>query len=150
MRSPMEQQDRKWSRAGLRIASKTLDPSKIGEMLGLEPTKMHVKGTPRSSRHTAVWPASMWSLESPLSDSLALTDHLRFLLDLLEPKKGVLKQLSMDCDIDVFCGFSSGSGQGGFILDSATLSRLGALGLPLVLDLYPPGPIENETNDSGE
>ena len=66
------------------------------------------------------------------------------MLDLLEPKQGVLNQLSQEYTIDFFCGFSSENGQGGSCLDTALVTRLSRLGIPLVFDLYPPGPIETE------
>jgi hypothetical protein len=100
----------------------------------------------KNSRLTLVWPTSLWALNSPLSDQNGMADHLRFLLDLLEPKMDALKKLFEECKIDLFCGFSSGSGQGGFELDPVTLSRLAKLCIPLVLDLYPPGPIEATEN----
>jgi hypothetical protein len=138
--------DLKWSKASLRISSTTLQPSEIAEIIGLESTKTHTKGTLKNSRFTLVWPTSLWLLNSPLSDQNGMADHLRFLLDLLEPKMDALKQLFEKCQIDLFCGFSSGSGQGGFELDPVTLLRLSKLGIPLVLDLYPPGPIEATEN----
>jgi hypothetical protein len=139
-------EDGKWSKASLRISSTTLQPSEIAEIIGLEATKTHTKGTLKNSRFTLVWPTSLWLLNSPLSDQNGMADHLRFLLDLLEPKMDALKQLFEKCQIDLFCGFSSDSGQGGFTLDAVTLSRLSKLCVPLVLDLYPPGPIEATEN----
>jgi len=135
MGSPAKQEDIKWSKAGLRIFSKTIHPSEVGKLLGLEATKTHIKGTLRSHRLDVIWPTSMWLLNSPLSDHIEMADHLRYLLDLLDPRMHTLEQLSRECDIDLFCGFSSGNGQGGFTLDPVTLSRLAALRMPLILDL---------------
>src|SRR6266566_2154203 len=111
MENPAKQADIKWSKATLRIFSKTIHPSEIGKLLGLEATKTYVKGALRSPRHEAIWPTSMWSLKSPLSDQRDMTDHMKYLLDLLEPRMQALKHLSQDCEIDLFCGFSSGNGQ---------------------------------------
>jgi hypothetical protein len=98
---------------------------------------MHVKGQLRKNGKDR-WHNSLWFLESPLGENRNLNDHLAWLLDQLEPKIPVLNTLSQSHRVDLFCGFSSGSGQGGFVLDSSTLARLGRLGVPLVLDLYPP------------
>lgn len=147
MENPAKQADIKWSKATLRIFSKTIDPSEIGKRLGLEATKTHAKGALRSPRHEAVWPTSMWSLNSPLSDHSDMTDHLRYLLDLLEPKMQALEHLARDCKIDLFCGFSSGNGQGGFVLDPLTLSRLAALKIPITFDLYPPSVSVEDAGD---
>jgi len=67
-----------------------------------------------------------------------MVDHLKWLLDSLEPKRDVIRELSRKYRIDFFCGFASMNQQGGFTLDSVTLARLAELGVPLELDLYPP------------
>ncbi|SRR6266496_2820174 len=139
MKNAPKQQDVKWSKAMLRIFSETIQPSEIGKLLGLEATKAHVKGSLRSPRkNEAVWPTSFWSLKSRLSDHSDMTDHIRYILDLLEPRIQALQHLAGDSQIDLLCGFSSGSGQCGFVLDPATLSRLAALKIPVTFDLYPP------------
>jgi len=146
MQNPVEEEDRKWSRVSLRIASSTIDPMNIGKQLGLEATKTHLKGSLRVAGHKDVWRSSLWLLNSPLSDQSDIADHLRYFLDLLEPRERVLNHLTKDCEIDLFCGFSSGSGQGGFALDPPTLSRLAALRIPVVFDLYPPS-VSPDTTD---
>ena len=41
-------------------------------------------------------------------------------------------------EVALFCGFSSGNGQGGFTLNPELLARLAVFGVELSLDLYPP------------
>ena len=74
-----------------------------------------------------------------MSDDHNLTDHLKWLLDRLEPRLDVIRTLPAEYQVDLFCGFSSGSGQGGFTLDSTTLARIAKLGVPLNVDLHLPG-----------
>jgi Domain of unknown function (DUF4279) len=130
--------DRQWSAAGLRILGEELDPDEVGVVLGVEATRTHRKGQPRSSRQQGVWRDSLWYFQSPLDPDRDMADHVKWLLDSLEGRLDALRALSEKFRVDLFCGFSSGSGQGGFTLDAATLLRLGRLGVPLVLDLYPP------------
>jgi hypothetical protein len=85
---------------------------------------------------------SAWLLQSPLAHESDLLDHLKWLLDALEPKVGIIAELSKKYRIDFFCGFSSGSGQGGFTLDEVTLRRIAKFGIAMNLDLYPP-PMES-------
>jgi hypothetical protein len=129
--------ERGWSRASLRIFGETLQPHEIAEELGLEATHSHLKGE-RHSRGRAVWRESAWLLQSPLGKESDLAEHLRWLVDCLEPKLDVIKKLSGEYRVDLFCGFSSGCGQGGFTLDGSMLERIAGLGVPLALDLYPP------------
>jgi hypothetical protein len=74
-----------------------------------------------------------------------LAEHLRWLLDAVEPKADVLRSLSAKYQVLLFCGFSSGNGQGGFTLDSHTLTQIAKLGVPLIVDLYPPAIAEDLT-----
>ena len=128
----------RWFRASLRISGETLRPDEIDSQLGIKSTRTHLRGEPRSSRTKLLWKHSLWLLESQLTDDSEPVEHLNWLLNLLEPKASVIKSLSGTFHVDLFCGFSSDSGQGGFTLDSVTLDRLARLGIPLTLDLYPP------------
>jgi hypothetical protein len=136
-----------WSRASLRIFGDALKPEEIGSALGLKATHVHLKGELLSPKHTTVRRESGWLLESPLSKRSDMVDHLKWLLDSLGPKRDVIRELSRKYRIDLFCGFASVNGQGGFTLDSVTLARLGELGVPLALDLYQPGPAEIDDNE---
>jgi hypothetical protein len=128
----------KWSKAGLRIFGETLQPEEIGLALGLKATHTYLKGELMRPGHTSVRQESGWLLDSPLSKRSDMVDHLKWLLDSLEPKRDVIRELSRKYRIDFFCGFASMNQQGGFTLDSVTLARLAELGVPLELDLYPP------------
>jgi hypothetical protein len=102
-----------------------------------------VKGERFSSSHRAVRRTSFWLLECPLSKRLPLEEHLKWLLNLLEAKHELIISISDKWRVEFFCGFSSENGQGGVTFDPGLLRRLAHLGIPLVLDLYPPGaPLE--------
>lgn len=136
-----------WGPASIRIGGETLQPEEIGAVLGLQATRTHLKGQQRSKRRPlrkAVWHDSMWLLSSPLGKERDLAEHLRWLLDALEPRLDVIKSLSEKYQIGLLCGFSSGNGQGGFTLDSSVLARIARLGVPLMVDLYPPAIDEDE------
>ncbi len=128
----------KWSGASLRIFGGTLQPEEIGSALGLKATHTYLKGELLSPAHASVRQESGWLLQSPLSNRSDMVEHLKWLLDSLEPKRDVIRELSGKYRVDLFCGFASMNGQGGFTLDSVTLARLAELGVPLGLDLYPP------------
>jgi hypothetical protein len=132
----------KWTTASLCIYSETISPEEITARMGVPASRSHQKGQPVSSRTPSVLRReSNWILVSPLEDTQDLASHLRWLADIIEPRIEVLRALLPKCKIKLFCGFSSDSGQGGTVLDSALLARLGKLPMDLTLDLYPPGPI---------
>jgi len=131
--------DQKWNSASLRIVSKTITPAVITKTLGIEPTCAYAIKTPVNPRNPSgkIRQESSWILESGLDESEPLKLHISELLLLIESKVERFKELMSVCDIEIFCGFSSENGQGGFVLDAALLKRIGLIPLDLVLDLYP-------------
>lgn len=81
----------------------------------------------------------MWRFESPLPKKEPLSSHVNWLLEACRGKEAVIRELASALNVELFCGFSSGNGQGSFSLENELLSRISGLGLSLVLDLYPPG-----------
>jgi hypothetical protein len=150
--------DDKWWKAAFSIFSVKLTPQAITERLGLQPTRTHKMGEPRGFRRkdgsisqSIVWKDSAWHLNAPLKRDQNLAEHIKWLLDVLEPKHDIIKALSPECTlIRFFCGFSSGNGQGGFELDVQTLRRLSKLDIPFVLDLYPPSNMEEDSETAQE
>jgi Domain of unknown function (DUF4279) len=139
--------DSRWSKASFCIFGETLQPDDINRDLGLQATNSGLKGR-RQSKYPRARPlrTSIWMLDSPLDDHLSLQDHLNWLLDALEPKLNVVHGIARQYDSKLICGYSSESEQGGCTFDVALLDRLANLGVPLVLDLYPPGPITCDSN----
>ena len=137
-------EDAKWSRATFRVWSHDVPPESIGDTLGLRPTKLLRKGEPVSKRSNALRKEHGIQIESALPTSEPLERHLDSLCDLLEPVASKLEAITRSCEYDIHCGFSSGNGQGGFTLNPNLLSRLAALRIELVVDLYPPTTAEAE------
>lgn len=64
----------------------TEDPSFVSNLIPLEPNEVHQLGDPFERRgQTYFRKASLWKLDSGLSDQDALSDHLLALLGRLEP-----------------------------------------------------------------
>ena len=139
------EEGRGWSHASLRIFGEALQPDEVGAALGIEASYVHLKGQ-RHGRNGPAWRESAWLLQSPLGKEHGLDEHIKWLLERIEDKVDVVRKLCGEYRIDVFCGFSSGCGQGGFTLDSKTLERIAKLGVSLALDLYPPFPSEENEN----
>jgi hypothetical protein len=134
--------DSRWSKAAFCVYGETLQPDEINRDLGLQATNSGLKGGRQSKYPRArELRTSIWILGSPLDEHLPLQDHLKWLLDALEPKLNVVRGIAKQYDAKLSCGYSSESGQGGCSFDAALLDRLANLGVPLVLNLYPPGPI---------
>ena len=155
--STHESKNQAWSLASFSIFSGTLTHEEISAAIQVKPTRTHSKGQPRGFRNkdgsisqSIVWTDSAWHLESPLGDDRNLAEHIKWLLDAIEPKLDIVRTLSAEGNrVRLFCGVASASGQGGFTLDSDTLLRISRLGISLSLDLYPPGASE-EIPDEAE
>jgi hypothetical protein len=130
----------KWARASLRITSETLNCDAITEALKTQPSFAANKGDPvsRHSPRSGVRDLSTWVLESGAGTGDSLEAHLAALLPFLEEHSSQLDQLRSECTLEISCGFSSGNGQGGFVIENDALAKVAQAGLDLVLDLYPP------------
>lgn len=120
--------------AALKVsASGTCD--EVSRRLGLVPDVCHEKGSLTSPRN----PASMrrartvWLLEGGLPDDVALAEHLRELLARLAGRLDAVRSLAAEDDVEVSCLVGSGT-----TLDADVLRAMADLGVPIVLDVYPP------------
>lgn len=135
--------DEKWSSAAFVAISDTLAPEEMRSILGLEPTRSHRIGEPRSTRSpTRVHDRHYFSVQSTRDSALPLEEHIGEVVSLLEPKTRELEVLATEAELCLFCGFSSGNGQGGCAISPKLLNRLSKLSLELILDLYPPETVE--------
>jgi hypothetical protein len=139
------QEDEKWATAALRIHSQNLAADEITTALGSEPTRTAAKGEPMSPRNlkSALFKEHLWLLSSTIAKTKPLQDHISQLLEFIEQKLPVLKELGKNCEMDLFCGYSSGNGQGSFVLEAELLKRITVLPIDIVFDIYSTPPSED-------
>lgn len=147
MTSVAGERNEAWNTASFRIAGDMLHPDQVTAILALEPTRSGVKGERHSLGRGSVSRTSFWLLKCPLSDNLPLTEHLKWLLDIVEPKFDSINSIAEGSTIMFLCGFSPGDGQGGFTLDVKTLQRITRFGAALSINLYSPESAESEVTD---
>jgi hypothetical protein len=126
-------------RASFRVMGADLYPDKITAATGLVPDLAYRRGDLRPNGRPQR--AGMWSLTStPGVDEGGnhLEDHLRSLLDRLEPRattiRGICEQDRLTADF--YCGYFMGQANSGFVLSPSTLAGVAALGAELGLDIY--------------
>ena len=125
--------------ATLRITHDEATSSDVTTRLGLAPTDAHDHGDLRP-RNLPPWRNMQWSLSSGPTDSRPLSDHLKTLLNQVEPVAEAVHQLASDDSMmDWFCSLDVEGGQGGEALEPDLLARLGALPIALSLDFYTGG-----------
>ena len=133
--------DEKWYRVSLRLMGDGLLVDNIEEKLGLVPSNIGKKGqhyqdNPKRGKYeTNVW---VWSC--PEESDVPFEMQITSLLSILEPKKGILKEIMSMPDIEgeLFLGFGSMNGQGGAYFSNELLKRVAECGLSMDMDLYPP------------
>jgi Domain of unknown function (DUF4279) len=127
-------------RVGFRLIGDEVDPEVVAQEVALAPTEAHRKGDPRPTRWGARglrWPTGVWRLESELPASASLEEHLRALLDRLDPvAAGIRRCTARGWRADYFCGCFQADMNEGTDLAPETLGRIAALGAILSLDIY--------------
>lgn len=131
---------KKWSAGAIRITSRTVTADEISGRLGIAADQQFERDSLMSPRNptSARRETSVWIKRSGLPDDSGLADHVRALVDLAGGRREALVGLSVDCNLELCLGFGSENGQGGCVLPAHLLCEVGALGLDIVLDLYPP------------
>lgn len=121
-----------WAVASLRIASEELTADQISERLGLRSS---------SARQADGEPAfTVWMYDSGLEPSAPIEDHLYILMERLSDRRDALIDLCQRANVEIWLSHSPGPGvPHSAVFDHAVLAELGALGIDLVLDPYPPG-----------
>ena len=113
----------------------TFNPVTVTRDLGIEPSISWAAGDLRGRR---VMPNARWSIESDRGRPRDAAEHLRSLLDRLEPATAALRALAetpgTHLVVDVYWETSGMSG--GPYYPAELLSRLGALGIDLTISIY--------------
>lgn len=119
-----------------------LEPAEVTDALGLAPTLAFAKGDPfppdtRSGQAGRRRRWGIWRLESTLPASAELDEHLRSLLDQLDPRAAAIRAYAEDgFRVHFFCGLFLDSTNEELSLPPATLARVAQLGASLDLDIY--------------
>jgi hypothetical protein len=103
----------------------------------------------KQGRQYAPYETNLWSYREGLSSEIGFDQRIQSLFERLGHRVSELQRLSATegVDVELFCGFGSGNGQGGDTLRPETLKLLVDSGLSLTLDLYPP---TIDTDDTAE
>jgi hypothetical protein len=113
--------------ATLRVHGTKLPLEEIAATLGVHPTYQHKAGDrPRAS--APPYREDAWHFTAPIARETELTEHLRSLWRTVEPHVDYLAKLN--AIVDVFCGYRSNDGTGGFAIEPDALQIFKALDVP--------------------
>lgn len=126
--------------ATFRLFHEQLDPSRISERLGLEPTSQQRRGEHLhpDPRHDVPAMVGGWFLSTGTKvDSKDIRRHIDWLVEMLGPRREQLEQLREEgVHMDVHCYWGSAAGHGGPTLSAAQMEQLARLGLDVWFDVY--------------
>lgn len=119
----------------LRIASETMSPAQITELVGLKASNSYAIGDiagPLKTERTE----NLWLLDFEGSSDASLLDQIEKLIGLLDESGFQVEELVKNATIEICCSYSSDSGQGGFVLSHQVVKRLSDIGADVSFSLY--------------
>jgi hypothetical protein len=130
--------DKGWAAASLRIFTKILTFQQISDQLGLSPDFGGNAGDVVRPGRPSHLKTTMWGLASRLPAESLLNEHILDVVVRLADRQEAVEALWEQCDLEVFAGVFSRTGQIEEALPWATLAVMAKLRVDLHLDLYPP------------
>ena len=111
------------------------NPNELTEKLGIQPYRTQVKGEVRNDR-VRNWPTA-WFLESKEKvASKEVRRHIDWLLEQLEGKSEVIRELQTDgSEIHLSCFWGSAVGHGGPMLDPEIIKKIASLNIGIAFDI---------------
>jgi Domain of unknown function (DUF4279) len=119
----------------LTLTSTEGSPEDVTARTGLQPTESWRTGD-RIGKTVRLYTMNGWSLSSGLDSSAELDDHLRALLDLVEPVRPALSELSTRWELEVSCALYAREYVPACHFDRETIRRLASIGAEIDVDFY--------------
>ncbi len=111
--------------------------SDITADIGISPTETHEQGEPMRYRPGKTREESVWEVHSPLPrDEIFMVAHISALLELLEPKKKVIKTLQSKYETGINCVGYYTDAHPGFHMEAKIIQKLAELNVSVDFDLY--------------
>lgn len=128
----------KYACAALRISSSTMSASLISNSLKIKGGRLI---EPKAKNHiekniAGQVPESRWIFESPLDDSRPISEHVDFILKLIEEHLDEFREIVKQGEIDIWCTVTIGDSQGGVDLDPSLIKRLTVVPIRIIFGLY--------------
>ena len=112
------------------------DPNAITKKLGLQPSRIQVKGEIRFGK-VKKWPTAWFLGTSEQVQSKDVRRHIDWLVEQIKDNLTFIKQLQdTDSEVHISCYWASASGHGGPMLDQDILKRIADLGIGISFDIY--------------
>ena len=122
----------------LRISSKNMNCAGISEKLGWQSSKQFERGDSFRSGAPSktIREESLWIYDLPIDKKECFEEQIDKLVDMILEKKTKFQEILNECDLDIFCGYTTYNGQGGFALRHGLMQELSLLKIDLLVDFY--------------
>ncbi len=117
----------------LRISG-DFDPSEVTDVLDIVPSYTHRKGQGGNRKSIPPFYCDRWLLESPLSKEESLENHFLWLIEKIESKYDILREIKKYASIDIYVGIIS-IDMNSFLLSPKVLSIFHNLQIGLEVSL---------------
>jgi hypothetical protein len=137
----MVEQKQTWCRVTLRLMGDALPVDEVAKVLSLTPYRLGRKGEPMGGKVGRTnYETNIWRWTFPAESHVRVEEQIGEVLEAVESKEAEWERLVSRPGVraELFVGYGSENGQGGFELSPTMLHRLAGCGLWLNLDLYPP------------
>jgi len=124
------------TRASLIILSEALNGQQIADRLGVQPTKIILKGTPTDQTDFPENPINMAMFASGVRVEEHLELHIERLLALYEQRKDALEELLQNCRLVIHCSYLVQQ-QGGWTISPELCRRMASVPIEFVFNVEP-------------
>jgi hypothetical protein len=123
--------------ASFQISSEQMSGAKLLQLSGLTAAVVHNKGESISSRQGShAYAQSIVRIDSALSDESSVSEHLEYLVSVVEKCSVCIAQLPPECGREIWFKISYEQGQLGLDLPAHLLSILAPLDISIMFDIY--------------
>ncbi len=123
-------------RVGLVVSSEVLSARRVSEILGMEPSRITIKGTPTGQPGFPEHPLHIAIFSSHLGVDQRLQKHLEAVLDICDRVKVPLATLVENCRVTVHCTYLVRQ-DGGWTISPELCRRMAALPIEYVFAVEP-------------
>ena len=120
----------------LRVFGDGLEPDEVSALLGRQPTRFHRKGDETSSTGSAVEPTGAWILDSRLSETAEIEDHVEALLAPISNDSDEWANLTQRFSASIHCSIFMNQYNEGFDLSPRLAQSMVDRGLVIAFDIY--------------
>lgn len=123
--------------ATVRFLGDDLDPSFVTGTLSITPSASHRRDEAMPRYSERKWQRGFWGLDSDLSETASVEEHVAHLLDRIGPRESAIRRIVEGGAVgELYVSCFEPPGNATVLLHPESLGRLSSLGLTLLISVY--------------